>query len=53
MNAEGSTALPRPTVLVVDQDRNVRFVDIQPDFRVRTEVAEVLAALRALGTETA
>jgi len=45
VNAEGSVKLPRPTVLIVDQDRTVRFVDIQPDFTVRTEVADILTAL--------
>jgi hypothetical protein len=32
-------------VLIVDQDRTARFVDIHPDFTERTEVADVLAAL--------
>jgi len=45
VNAEGSTELPRPTVLIVDQDRVVRFVDVQPDYTARTEVADILAAL--------
>jgi peroxiredoxin len=45
VNAEGSTRLPRPTVLVVDQDRTVRFVDVQPDYTARTEVADIVAAL--------
>jgi peroxiredoxin len=49
VNAEGSTQLPRPTVLVVDQDRTVRFVDVQPDYTARTEVADILAALGDLG----
>lgn len=44
-NAEGSTWLPRPTVLIVDQNRTVRFVDVQPSHRDRTEVADILAAL--------
>ena len=48
VNAEGSTRLPRPTVLIVDQDRTVRFVDVQPDYTARTEVADILAALAAL-----
>lgn len=48
VNAEGATTLPRPTVLVVDQNRVVRFVDVQPDFTARTEVADILAALTAL-----
>ena len=45
VNAEGSTRLPRPTVLIVDQHRTVRFVDVQPDYTARTEVADILTAL--------
>jgi peroxiredoxin len=45
VNAEGATRLPRPTVLVVDRDRVVRFVDVQPDYTARTEVADIVAAL--------
>ncbi|MCU4184926.1 AhpC/TSA family protein [Acidiferrimicrobium sp. IK] len=48
VNAEGSTRLPRPTVLVVDRDRVVRFVDVCPDYTARTEVAAIVAALDAL-----
>ena len=48
-NADGSAWLPRPTVLIVDQDRTVRFADIQPDYTARTEVADILAALAGLG----
>ena len=48
VNAEGATRLPRPTVLVVDQSRVVRFVDVQPDYTARTEVADIVAALEAL-----
>jgi hypothetical protein len=35
-------------VLVVDQDRIVRFVDVQPDYTARTEVADIIAALTKL-----
>ena len=49
VNAEGSTELPRPTVLIVDKERTVRFVDVQPDYTARTEVADILAALGNLG----
>jgi peroxiredoxin len=45
VNAEASTELPMPTVLVVDADRRVRFVDVQPDYTARTEVSEILDAL--------
>ena len=48
VNAEGAVRLPRPTVLVVDRDRIVRFVDVQPDYTSRTEVAEIIAALTNL-----
>jgi len=51
VNAEGSVNLPRPTVLIVDTDRTVRFVDIQPDYTARTEVADILAALADFGTD--
>src|SRR5277367_2769182 len=45
VNAEASTELPMPTVLIVDPDRTVRFVDVQPDYTARTEVADILKAL--------
>jgi peroxiredoxin len=48
VNAEGAVRLPRPTVLVVDHDRTVRFVDVQPDYTARTEVAQIIAALSDL-----
>jgi peroxiredoxin len=49
VNAEGAVRLPRPTVLVVDQDRTVRFVDVQPDYTARTEVSDIITALTNLG----
>jgi peroxiredoxin len=48
VNAEGAVRLPRPTVLIVGQDRTVRFVDVQPDYTARTEVSEIIGALNAL-----
>jgi peroxiredoxin len=48
VNAEGAVRLPRPTVLIVDQDRMVRFVDIQPDYTARTEVSDIIGALSTL-----
>lgn len=50
VNAEHSTALPRPTVLIINQDHTVRFVDVQPDYTARTEVADILTALAELST---
>jgi peroxiredoxin len=46
--ADGGTVLPMPTVLIVDRDRVVRFVDIHPDYTGRTEVSDILAALDTL-----
>ncbi len=48
VNAEGAVRLPRPTVLVVDQDRMVRFVDVQPDYTARTEVTDIINTLTDL-----
>jgi peroxiredoxin len=48
VNAEGAVRLPRPTVLVIDQDRTVRFVDVQPDYTSRTEVSDIIGALSNL-----
>jgi peroxiredoxin len=50
--ADDGTVLPMPTVLIVDRDHRVLFVDIRPDYTGRTEVRDVLAALRTLaGTD--
>lgn len=46
INASGEWELPMPTVLVVDQDRTVRFVDVRPDYTTRTEPAAILDAVR-------
>ena len=51
VNAEGSIDLPRPTVLIVDQEHTVRFVDVQPDYTARTEVADILRALSGMATD--
>lgn len=50
VNAEGATYLPRPTVLIVDRNQTVQFVDVQPDYTARTEVAEILTALSRVET---
>ena len=46
--ADNATLLPMPTVLIVDRDHVVRFVDIHPDYTGRTEVNDILAALQTL-----
>ncbi|GAA4520836.1 peroxiredoxin-like family protein [Actinoallomurus oryzae] len=44
-NAEGTTAIPMPTTLIVDARRVVRWVGVYPDYSSRSEVADILAAL--------
>ena len=46
--ADHGTRLPMPTVLVVDRDHTVRFVDIHPDYTGRTEVSDIVTALQTL-----
>jgi len=48
VNADGTTALPMPTVLILDPDLTVRWVDVHPDYTTRSESAEILAALDAI-----
>jgi len=44
----GTWELPKPTVLVVGTDRVVRFVDVSPDWLVRTEAGPIIDAVRAI-----
>jgi peroxiredoxin len=46
--ADSGTLLPMPTVLIVDRDHVVRFVDIHPDYTGRTEANDILTALQTL-----
>ncbi len=42
----GTWELPQPAVVVIDHERVVRFVDVSPDWLVRTEAEVVLEAVR-------
>jgi peroxiredoxin len=44
----GTWELPKPTALVIGADRVVRFVDVSPDWLVRTEAGPIIEAVRAL-----
>ena len=48
-NADATAGLPFPTVLLVDRDRRVVFVDVHVDYTTRTEVVDIVAALDLLG----
>ena len=44
----GTWELPMPTIVVIGQDRRVRFADVAPDWMVRTEAEPVIEAVRSL-----
>ena len=44
----GSWELPMPAVVVIDQDHTVRFVDVSPDWLVRTEAGPVIEAVESI-----
>lgn len=48
VNADGTTALPMPTVAIVDTARTLRWIDVHPDYTTRTEPAEITTALDEL-----
>ena len=41
-NADGTGAIPMPTVVVLDADGAIRWIDVHPDFGTRTEVEDIL-----------
>jgi peroxiredoxin len=45
VNADGTDTLPMPTVLLLDADSTVRWIDVHPDYTTRSEVADILAAV--------
>jgi peroxiredoxin len=48
VNADGTAALPMPTVALLDGDGVLRWLEVRPNYTSRTEPAEILAALTAL-----
>lgn len=44
----GTWELPMPTVLVIDRHRVIRFVDVAPDWLLRTEAEPIIEAVRTL-----
>lgn len=47
----GTWELPMPTAIVIDGNRVARFVDVSPDWLVRTEAERLIEAVRALKAE--
>ncbi len=48
-NADGTHGVPMPTVVIVDGTGVIRWIDVHPDYTTRTEVADIIDALGALG----
>ena len=45
VNADGTTGLPMPTVVIADADGVIRWIDVHPDYTTRTEPGQVLQAV--------
>ncbi|MGI8714884.1 MAG: peroxiredoxin-like family protein [Solirubrobacteraceae bacterium] len=45
VNADGSTAMPMPTVALVDAGGTLRWIDVHPNYTTRTEPQAILAAV--------
>jgi peroxiredoxin len=45
VNADGTTAIPQATTVILDSDATVRWVDVHADYSTRSEPAAILAAL--------
>ncbi len=45
VNADGTTALPMPTVVIADADGVIRWIDVHRDYTTRTEPGQVLQAV--------
>jgi peroxiredoxin len=45
VNADGTTALPMPTVVIADADGVIRWIDVHLDYTTRTEPGQILQAV--------
>jgi len=45
VNADGTTGLPMPTVVIADADGIIRWIDVHLDYTARTEPGQVLQAI--------
>jgi len=51
-NADHSRSLPVPATFIIDRESIIRYAFIPPDWRIRAEPADIVAALRALPSGT-
>jgi len=47
-NADATRTIPMPTVIVVDADGVIRWIDVHPNYTTRTEVEQILGAVDEL-----
>jgi peroxiredoxin len=45
VNADGTTALPMPTLIITDADGVIRWIDVHLDYTTRTEPGQILQAV--------
>lgn len=53
LTGTGTAEFPQPAVIIVDQDRVVRFADVSPDWLRRTEAPAILDAVRRITSKLA
>ena len=47
LNADGTDTLPLPTVVLIDAEHHICWIDVHPDYTTRTEAADIIAAVDA------
>lgn len=45
VNADGTTGLPMPTVIIAGADGTIRWIDVHPDYTTRAEPGQILQAV--------
>ena len=48
VNADATDTLPLPTVVLIDTEHRIRWIDIHPNYTTRTEAGDIIAAVDAL-----
>lgn len=48
VNADGTETLPLPTVVLLDAESRIAWIDVHPDYTTRTEVLDILAAVDSM-----
>ncbi|MGP3920821.1 peroxiredoxin-like family protein [Nonomuraea sp. 10N515B] len=48
-NADGTTSMPMPTVVLIDADGVIAWIDVHPNYSTRTEPADILTAITDRG----